>query len=432
MTRSTTVDPGTVARPEDRRRAERHRARGWLWDNSKVRRLRACGRSVRSSAGVTIRASGAGADRSAGFGGLVTCGSVWACPECSAKIARERQADIRDALSRWHDRGGRVAMVTLTMRHHAHHRLSTCWDALAKSWGRVTSGRAWVSEQAEHGTLMERTIKSGHRAGQTVVESRVPIIRVVEVTHGPSGWHVHVHALLLIAADDDDVETGSADRLDARVKMLGAQMFQRWSAGLVAAGMPAPSARHGVDAKLLRGDPSAALGDYFVKATYGAAVETARGDLKRARGANVTPWALLVVLTDGSVPEGADLDSLDDPAAVWAEWEQASRGRRQIAWSPGLREFLGMSEEERTDEEVAADDSTAGDVVVEVPGPVWRTVAASAGSYRRWAPQLLDAACLDDGGVAVRAVLDSIPPTVSRRSPWVPRPRSGAPVDNRG
>ena len=40
---------------------------------------------------------------------------------------------------------------------------------------------------------------------------------------------------------------------------------------------------------------------------------------------------------------------------LWHEFERASRGRRQMTWSKGLRDLLGLNDE-RTDESVAEDE----------------------------------------------------------------------------
>lgn len=46
----------------------------------------------------------------------------------------------------------------------------------------------------------------------------------------------------------------------------------------------------------------------------------------------------------------------------WWEWERASHGRRQIAWSKGLREWANLGKEQ-TDEEIAEEQLEAEDVL---------------------------------------------------------------------
>ena len=345
----------TLQRPSDTgpqdRCASRYLARHVLWNLSSLKRVRHCGRYSRSGDGVGVKiTTGPAGERRAGFSNVQTCGSVWACPRCSAKIAAGRQADIEGALAEWHRRGGRVALVTLTMRHKRGQALAGLWGGVSDAWHRATSGAAWKAEQQLHGVPMARVVRSGARAGMTVIENRLRTIRVVEVTEGQNGWHVHIHALVFVAA-------GASV---ATVESIGAGMFGRWSAALVAGGFEAPSGRHGLDVRRLEGDPAAALGEYFTKAQYSASMETARGDLKDARGGNRTPFGILRGLVEvhstGSLEGREGLPEVSHDEAKWAEWEKASKGRRQVAWTIGLRAELLTEEPELTDEELAEQD----------------------------------------------------------------------------
>src|SRR5690606_39143584 len=109
-------------------RASRYQARRAiqpLMEGQAFRNLRACGRtSVLTGGEVTVKVSGRGGHRSAGFGGLATCGSVWACPVCSAKIAVRRASEVEQALNWNVERGGTVVFATLTVRHRRGQSLS--------------------------------------------------------------------------------------------------------------------------------------------------------------------------------------------------------------------------------------------------------------------------------------------------------------------
>jgi len=385
----------TVEQPDDKRsdrRADRLAARYTLWDESRLRRLKNCGRVAVAGGGVTIRASGSGGDRRAGFAGLSTCGSVWSCPVCSAKVLAHRADELGRALGAWSQSGGRVVMVTLTMRHRAWQRLSSLWDAVGYAWGSVTSGAAWEDLQAAHGVLQERTVTRGSRKGQIVIEPRLGWVRVVEVTNGANGWHVHVHAALLV---DDTVTAEQADQ-------IGCAMFQRWRDALVRKGFEAPLARSGgLDVKVWNGE-TGVLGDYFAKNTYtgssekagcsDAALEIAGGAFKKGRGENRTPFQVL-----------ADVVGLGDAEdlALWHEWEAASRGRRQMTWSVGLRDRLLPDEADLTDEQIAEQDA-GGDDLVRLTSPGLRRLVGL-----RVHRQVLDAAEHDDGGAQLRRVLDA-------------------------
>lgn len=336
-------------------RSARFAAQRVLWDESSLPRVRKCGRvSVSGDSLVSVRATGAGAERRAGFGGLHTCGSVWACPVCASKIQGKRREEVATALGGW---CGAVGMVTLTMRHRQGQSLAALWSGVSRAWGRVTSGRWWKDAQAHYG-----------------IEGW---LRVVEVTHGKNGWHVHVHAAVLLP-----VGTGS-DELDA----LGVDMFARWSSALVSSGFAAPLLRSGgMDARLIYG--AEVLGDYFTKTQYtpaeSAAGELAGGGTKSGRGGNRTPFEILADLyTHG------DAEDLD----LWHEWEAGSKGRRQLTWSRGLRERL-LTEPELTDQELAEVDEGGEDLLF-FESATWREA--------RWhRAALADAAERDQSGQALR------------------------------
>lgn len=351
----------TIQRPSpdgsspNARRRDRFAARHTLWDESSLRRVRKCGRTPVDGQGVGLRVTrGAPGGDVAGFSGLSTCGSVWACPVCAAKILAGRQEELEQALVEWTKRGGKVAMLTLTLRHHEHQSLETLWSAVTKCWAAVTSGRAWETAQARYGAPTERVVTRGARKGQTVTENRIGWVRAVEATHGENGWHPHVHVALLLPAG------ATAKDLDE----LGCELFQRWRDAAVKAGLGAPRARHGgLHVKLWDGR-TGVLSEYFTKNEYSAdagklANEVTRGG-KDARGGNRTPFQIL-----RDVVQLGTADDLD----LWHEWESASKGRRQLTWSVGLRDLL-LTEPELTDEELAEQEA-GGVTELVVPTASW-------------------------------------------------------------
>jgi hypothetical protein len=380
---ATTVEQADDVRCS--RRAERYSARYVVNRESKIERLQLCGRKSVNGGGVMVRVAGAGDSRRAGFSGLSTCGSVWSCPVCSAKVLAHRATELQQALETWQGQGGRVVMVTLTMRHQKWQRLKSLWDGLSYAWGAVTSGRAWEDLQNEHGVLTERVISQGARRGQLVAEQRLGWVRAVEVTVGDNGWHVHVHAVLFVAGD---VSEQAAD-------YMGAAMFQRWRDALVRKGFQAPlSGSGGLHVNVWSGETDV-LGDYFTKNTYRAgsralALEAAAGTLKKGRKDNRTPFEVLA-----DIVALGDVDDL----ALWHEWEQGSRNRRQMTWSLGLRDRLEVGQE-LTDEEIA-EQQLGGEDLVLIEPKGWRRAVAL-----RLHAQLLDAAEADDGGVQLVQLLD--------------------------
>jgi hypothetical protein len=371
----------TVTSPADTKpaaarngRSERFSARRILWDLSTVSRVRVCGHhGVLPDGNVAVKLSGTGADKKAGFSGVATCGSTWACPVCSAKIAATRALDIAAAVAAWHKNNGRVLMLTLTMRHRKGQRLADLWDSLSYAWGKVTSGRGWVRDSEMYGTIIPRKAFAPelvevdgrlHESRGTIEKTKIGFARVVETTHGKNGWHVHVHALLFVRGDvlEDDAYA------------LADSMFGRWVPALTSKGLTAPSLAHGVDVKLVGLNDAVLLGDYFSKNVFSGrseaekvGFEVAGGSAKKAGNGNRTPFQILAdVVKDG------DADDL----AIWWEWEAASHGRRQLTWSVGLRDFLQLGAE-MSDEE-AAEEDLGGEIVLTLSAAEFTAIRYSA------------------------------------------------------
>jgi len=298
-------------------RAERWAARGVLWQESSLKRVRSCGRVAITSTGeVQVRANGA----AVGFAGLASCGSVWSCPVCNARIQAVRRLEVGVAIATIQAAGGSAAFGAYTLRHRAGQPLGPLWEALSYCWEALT----------RDGSVKRLRKALGY----------VGTIRAVECTKGCHGWHPHLHPVHLF------------DRAVTReeVAQLEAAEFRAWAAAAKRRGLEAPTiqAQH---LHRIEGDAGEVLGDYFTKAVYqpsseGVAWEMTSTQTKSSTRAkdSMTPWDLL-----RDVYENGDADSFD----AWGEWERASKGKRALTWSRGLRARVGL-DVEATDEEIAA------------------------------------------------------------------------------
>ncbi|WP_433997030.1 protein rep [Barrientosiimonas endolithica] len=281
------------------------------------------------SAGVAlVMSDGAPGERIAGWRGVVSCGSVWACPRCSAVIAEHRAEDLREGLEAWRRAGGAVALLTLTMQHSRDDFLSDLWDGAAGSWRRLVAGKPWSNFKAAAGV-----------AGT---------LRVVEVTHGQAGWHVHLHVLVFLDPTRSVRWQGVGG--DAQFEAHFAAMASRgpivraWQRIVGRAGFFASESAQDMRPVSLH-EAGSSINRYFVKNGWDAADEVARGTSKKARRGNRTPMAVLHDITTAG---------LVDDVELWHEWERASHGRRQMTWSRGLRKELGLTRRD-------ADDTHASD-----------------------------------------------------------------------
>jgi hypothetical protein len=310
---------------------------GFTRDSDPIARARKCG-FTRISTNVSIEQERE--TLRARYGGLMVCGSIHVCPVCSANIRHRRMLDIEAAALRWLDDGGQLVMVTLTTRHHAGMPLADLWGMMSKAWHVTTSGRRGMADREHWGML-------GY-------------VRATEVTHGLNGWHPHLHVLLFVQGD--------AEQIAAEV---GATWGQRWRTYIASQGWPAPSLERGVVVSPVTGST---VGQYLAKCQDGLggdwspAHELARGDLKLSRGESVTPFGLLERICEGCMTS----------LAVWREWEQASKGRRAIEWSRGLRDRLGI--EDVSDQDAAERNAYVADLLYLLVPEEWEAVRMADGS----------------------------------------------------
>jgi hypothetical protein len=262
--------------------------------------------------------------------GVQTCGSVWACPVCAAKIRHVRSLEI-DAGSRAHLKGGGgVLMLTATIRHERLDTLKATLPVLTEGMGFLMRGRAFETMKEAIGYLGS--------------------IRTVEVTHGLSaGWHPHLHVLLF-------TEQPLTDR---EIAKLHEYLWERWKV------YAEKETGRTVLKKRFTLEPVRsieAIGKYLTKIVdeSGRRVgdEMTRLDMKQGRHGSRSPWQLLEAGWTG-----------DDLArALWQEYEQATKGRRCVVWSSGLKERLGVGAEV-PDEQLATDDGAGAgqQLVARVP-----------------------------------------------------------------
>lgn len=275
----------------------------------------------------------AAGEGSASFSGLQTCGSVWACPCCASKVTERRREELQTAITEWESRGGRIVMVTFTVRHNRRMSLADVVGGLMAARRRMLQGRAAQAFDA-----------SWAIAGR---------IRAVEVTHGQNGWHPHLHELWFIGGG-------------VAVAELVPAIKARWSAMVQAVGLDSVN-QHGCSVCLAEwsaGEYVAKFGRDREVEPWGVACEMVKANIKSGREQSRTPMGLLAAY--------AWEDDLQ-AAALWIEYAREFKGRRQLSWSRGLRELLGMVED-KSDEELAAEERETGTLLVTLTREEWRSV----------------------------------------------------------
>ena len=275
------------------------------------------------------------------FAGLQTCGSVWRCPVCSAKIAERRRVEIVAAMASHKAAGGVVNMLTLTAPHQVKDNLADLLAKQAKALRLFWSDKVVIAIFKEMGVI-----------GQ---------IRALEVTHGRkseqnNGWHPHYHVLQFGGVGVDLVRFDAAQMKDWQVRL-----YLRWAARCVKAGLGEPSYAHG-----LKLDDGSKAAKYVSK--WGLEDEMTKGHTKKALHGE-TPFDFLrSYLADKNDKQAA---------ALFIEFAETFEGKRQLHWSKGLKKRYAIGE--KTDEELAAVQDDFARLLGTITLEQWRDVLAVDG-----------------------------------------------------
>lgn len=287
-----------------------------------------CHRHVVSEGGMTVHRKLDGSR--ARLGKVKTCGSVWACPVCGAKITEQRRRELSFAVTKHVQAGGHVYLVTFTFPHYIGQGLDELMEPFTKARQSFQNGRKWKA-------VMEAANKIG-------------VVNSLEVTYGSAnGWHPHLHMLVFCdpaafgEGDPDEAGRLSSHAID---HLRGEWVRMLEKRGLVSGSNRQWALSFGLD---VRGGRHAA--EYIAKwghdEAWGLASELTSAHAKTGKRdtwgtrEHFTPFQLLAMATAG------------DGHAICAfrEFVGAFDGKRMLTWSKGLKAHFGIDD---MDDETAA------------------------------------------------------------------------------
>ncbi|AXH76257.1 MAG: replicase [Inoviridae sp.] len=268
------------------------------------------------------------------FGSVATCGSVWSCPLCAAKIQSRRREELAQLVEWAYSKGYQVSMVTFTFPHTKFDNLNTLTLRQADSFRRLRSGRAWQDFRSNYGL--------------------VGFVRSLEVTYGKNGWHPHTHELW-ITKNLTPLNRGDFYQY----------IVNRWKRSCVSSGLLDLTneaqvhgfLNHSVDCSF---DVSSS--DYLVKQ-----------DASRNWGVDAEMTGSLAKKSDGSVHPHEFLirgDSGDRERFI--HYSVAMKGKRQIFWSRGLKKLVNL--EEKDDDQLALESLEDADLLGLLTKSQWSVV----------------------------------------------------------
>jgi hypothetical protein len=247
------------------------------------------------------------------YTGLQTCGSVWTCPLCSNRIQEVRRAEIATAMSHFYAVKKQAAMVTLTFPHTAANTLKELLKKQTEALTQFRGGRAWLNFKNSIGFE--------------------GLIRSLEITRGPNGWHPHTHELWFIDELIDEVEF---------INFVN----ERWLACCIKAGLvdsedenkQTAFIKHSVDIKF-NCNTSEYIAKFDAKENWGVDREIAKASSKKGKLSGMHPFELAF--------KGYD--------KLFLEYTSAIKGKSQLFWSRGLKDKVGINQVD--DEDIAESES---------------------------------------------------------------------------
>lgn len=270
------------------------------------------------------------------FDGLQTCGSVWTCPVCAAKVQERRRLEIAQGMEFFYQAGGRQAvMVTFTFPHQKHMPLVELLLKQRQAFIYLRKGDKWdkfKSKNAFEG-----------------------LIRSLEITYGlVNGWHPHTHELWFVSDKVDEL-----DFLD--------YVKEKWKRSCIKAGLLNEN-----DSKQLKAFEQYAVdikfnckaSDYLaktdhkdnLKSYWGADREIAKASSKtKKEGKGMHPFQL----------------AIDNKQALFIEYVEAIKETksRQLYWSQGLKKKVGLTD--KKDEEIAEEETAEAEIITMISKPEW-------------------------------------------------------------
>lgn len=288
---------------------------------------------------VKRRTDGTGA-RLAGVG---TCGSVWSCPVCAAKITEARRAELMEGMARAQALEYRPFLLTLTTPHGRAQALVELLPAFQKALTSFKNSKTYKG-------IMARA----HRLGS---------IRSLEVTWGEeNGWHPHTHDLVYVRGDLEELTDARLNEDDPESTLRWAWFKALRKVGLAADSQRADCFEHGLDVRdgTYAAEYVAKFGREASTEGWGLSGELTKSHAKMGkRGHRYTPFQLLQWSRTGDRQAGA----------LFREFSQAFVGKRMLSYSPKLKKTLALAD---LDDEVLAsmdtplpDEETAGSLSTE-------------------------------------------------------------------
>lgn len=274
------------------------------------------------------------------FGGLRSCGSVWACPICAEKIAHGRGEELQIAFNTWRSLNpdnNFTLMVSFTIPHYFD-------DRLKKTRAKFMKARRNLKKQ----DILKRP--SVHTGKTLKVFSQIRddygifgTVTAFESTWGVNGHHPHSHDIFFTTRPEFKSTNGHL------LNLLKLDLSEAWFHACCRAGVKIKNKSDFLEHSIhVRRAPTPA--DYIAKwgiidfekhqdklKKWGAAQELTKAHIKRSRGEKgMSPWDMLRLIQQFPDDRSIYLKF----GRLWREFVDVMSGHSQLHWEKGFKSFL--------------------------------------------------------------------------------------------
>lgn len=303
------------------------------------------------------------------YGGLVVCGSAYACPVDVSKVNETRAAEIRAAVSQWVAQGGVCLFVTLTFPHYREDSFASSMQLFKKgALKRFREGREYENIKSDLGYYS--------------------FIRSIEVTWGEAnGWHPHSHEIWFVKPDflksslpelaGRDFHSLGDNLKEFILEPIKLRLYNKWRAACVSSGLSAPSYERGVDLRIAETEEELQkrLAEYMTKtglekSPWGIDDEMTRHNVKRGKPGRFTPFDFLRQQFNIELTK----EQKNRFLRLFAEYVNGFKGTAKVYWPKGLKAYFNV--QELTDEQIAEQQTEQAALEYTVPPAIWVFVVA--------------------------------------------------------
>jgi hypothetical protein len=293
---------------------------------------------------------------------LIVCASVWACPVCSAKITERRKIELQTA-PRLNDFS--KFMVTYTFQHKRSDNLKALYDDLSEGLRDMKNSRGYKNLLADLQIV-------GSVTGSEVTVSDL------------NGWHPHKHALMFSELLQDEISADEIQGELAKLFITALQQRGRYAHIKIGVNVQTEHVIAAYVAKMGEGEK------------WTLAAEIAKSAVKTGKSKDhFHPFELIDMYLSRNQYAGK----------LFLEYVYTMKGKKQLFYSPGLRELLGLGDD-ISDQEIAerVDDDAA--LFAQINADQWQVIlkhekrgqlleVASTGNYSAFVAYMRALGCME-------------------------------------